>query len=602
MALRPAAGSGRPPRTEYDGTETESDSDLAADLDTDGLTHGLNTAGGRAEYKQGHQSWFTDGPSTLEQVLQSSKSNVKALVDFARLHAPTVHAHLLSFVRGGAVFSSTFSGVGSFEVATGAAAEDLAEALEVPVEERGPIIHFSTTEYSKIASWALDAHGPLSRSRHRFGDVLDRCYPADLDELREIIDHAMQQGNIFRDRLKEGSINKEVAKTIFADLGDTVVNELCAKLDKMEFKLYLPCMECGKSCPASPRLDPDCCNLFWQEGSCLPRQPWSQMRSKFNWLDDNTLACLVFLYSARFYEPNSILTECTPTIDTALINKILTQASETTLKCPYASGVGSQAERCQAPATYANAESQVFSPVNMGIPSGTRRKYSKWDLGVGCAEKLDFQTIFFKKMNTNASVYLTSTTEEMVRAGLSTKRLKRVNQATGSSSCAVDIATEGNNAGLSNWLLGSLEGHLIKAINSKMCDKRGNDFKTACAIVNLSNTADFEKLVGDSRVKPLLKKSLLYDLVSKRPLLLSEYWLIQGFPHPSHAASGNLPPGLVARFPCAAAVLDGPEALSDCDQKIILGNSMHLSAISAWVLYSIATFRPGHVEVHCDDS
>ena len=80
-------------------------------------------------------------------------------------------------------------------------------------------------------------------------------------------------------------------------------------------------------------------------------------------------------------------------------------------------------------------------------------------------------------MNTNASVYLTSTTDEMVRAGLSTKRFKRVHPATGSSSCAVDIATEGNNAYLSNWLLGSLEGHLIKAINSKMCDKRGNDFK-----------------------------------------------------------------------------------------------------------------------------
>ena len=107
--------------------------------------------------------------------------------------------------------------------------------------------------------------------------------------------------------------------------------------------------------------------------------------------------------------------------------------------------------------------------------------------------------------------------------------------------------------------------------------------------MNVTQTAEFEKVIGTTRVQTLLRESHLYDLVSGRSLNMSEYWLIQGFPHPGC----NLPIELVARFPFPEFV-QGLFAANIDEQRELLGNSMHVSSISAWILYSFATSRALH--------
>ena len=78
----------------------------------------------------------------------------------------------------------------------------------------------------------------------------------------------------------------------------------------------------------------------------------------------------------------------------------------------------------------------------------------------------------------------------------------------------------------------------------------------------------------------LLRKSTLYDMISQRPLLPLEYFLIQGYPHPD---TGIISEELRAQFPFADAL----SILAPHEVTSLMGNGMYLAQAGAWLLWNM---------------
>ena len=76
---------------------------------------------------------------------------------------------------------------------------------------------------------------------------------------------------------------------------------------------------------------------------------------------------------------------------------------------------------------------------------------------------------------------------------------------------------------------------------------------------------------------------MLVDLVTQRPIVPMELWLIQGWPHPGLP---GIDKKLAKFFPFKDLVhaSDGKPMLSASDQRILTGNGMHWVQMGAWNL------------------
>ena len=109
------------------------------------------------------------------------------------------------------------------------------------------------------------------------------------------------------------------------------------------------------------------------------------------------------------------------------------------------------------------------------------------------------------------------------------------------------------------------------------------------AVVNLANTSVYGTISTET-IPTLLRNSCLYDLVSDKPVKLSTYWLAQGYPHPAVACGSELrhPFGHLLSPTDTNGGGDGDEPLSENEQRVLLGNGMHVAMVGSWLVYCLA--------------
>ena len=100
---------------------------------------------------------------------------------------------------------------------------------------------------------------------------------------------------------------------------------------------------------------------------------------------------------------------------------------------------------------------------------------------------------------------------------------------------------------------------------------------TRAAIVDLSQTSEFWNRVVTGAMPCLLQRSRLFDLVAQRDVVIEELFAVQGFAHPD--LLGDVMPD---EFPFVNLQL--PEG----SLRQLLGNSMHLAAVGASLLFMVA--------------
>ena len=128
-----------------------------------------------------------------------------------------------------------------------------------------------------------------------------------------------------------------------------------------------------------------------------------------------------------------------------------------------------------------------------------------------------------------------------------------------------------------------LEGYNLKSFEVGLRGRSGA-WLSDVAIVDAK---DVDKYGGiHSQLMPcILCKSEMFDLVSQSRLGVQQVWLAQGFPHPGARSELG---SLVELFPFD---LEDVAALTDQEQKGLLGNCMHVAQIGAWFLYNVACSR-----------
>ncbi len=144
---------------------------------------------------------------------------------------------------------------------------------------------------------------------------------------------------------------------------------------------------------------------------------------------------------------------------------------------------------------------------------------SAWELAGTSSTVKDsisnFFEIFAKRVVASASIYLVAEEES---AAPRTKRLRRAasNDEPGTipSSSTTPLRDEGpaDTKYLTPFKYMQIEGHWLKCINKGICN-RGTNFTVPAAVVNLNNTAEYDKRVSTRLLPRLLTTSVWYDMV-----------------------------------------------------------------------------------------
>jgi hypothetical protein len=535
------------------------------------------------------------GPRNLNDVMDWLGRYLISMVEVDRGQLLNLMTNLQQRVLAGIVLTSTYSGTGAFETVGCMIWNKVVEWSRQLAGEAGmnvdnvaalvppPFICWAATDLMPASQRCLAAHRSGSRPRHIFTNVLGRLPDAERAQCLAIQSRKLRAFKDCELGVEQGCLTKAELERKQHVLGTELIEELKDVLGSVEFKSTDWCIQCQRQCPISPRHDPALKDLFWMEMAGTTCCPFSTMGPCGRWLSEATLPCLVWAFSTRYYEPDQVGHECVAGFDETELRDILSQhATESMplLKCPMS--------RPDCACAGYGMFSTVFSSSHTGVPSDRIRKYSLFNLlatesFVACPQRLLdlFQQIFFRDCVADASIYM-QVPESFTKDHLERKAQKynvdwMVEYCSGSASSGEDGADIGK---FSDDLMQSSFKVRRVAYRLKAALQPGFN-EMPVAIVNLVQTAGYMQGRLQTRAPALLRGSCLYDLVSDKEVLPIQHWLIQGFPVP-----GFVDEELSANFPFPSLLPGHKDPLHDKEVRTLTGNSMHVAAVGAWVLFA----------------
>eukprot|EP00974_Lingulodinium_polyedra_P064932 6277764-Lingulodinium_polyedra.AAC.1 len=109
------------------------------------------------------------------------------------------------------------------------------------------------------------------------------------------------------------------------------------------------------------------------------------------------------------------------------------------------------------------------------------------------------------------------------------------------------------------------------------------------ALAPITQNAGFIKKLSTTIFPTILTMSSFFDLKRGRLVAAAELWLVQGFPHPAMASkdiAGDFPLQDLVRCPGRKDSLGIPR-MTDQEQRIRMGNSMHWCQIGSWFCFNL---------------
>ena len=535
------------------------------------------------------------GPASLEEVLRfldAPLSSLESKVGKERFKG------FLKNMASGMVITESYAGTGAMSTAAATLFDLVRERWPEHVSGGSPVVTYAATEMLGHAQMVLEKHKGMSRPLHRFENILGRISPVDLDTARRIEQEALSQFKAHEDAYKVGCISKADLFDFRAELGKELVEKLRHLMERIEFETTDYCLEHGMQCPITPRAstDPLHRSMMWVEGAGSTCCPFSRQNRSLQgkWLNTATLPLMVWLYSTRYYGPDKILHECVGGFDNDLLKQVFCNKQDDeggdhghcldpiptcpfTRVCPKCCDTLATVERKY------QMNSQIFSPVNLGIPTGRRRRYTALDLIPVAAQDLEkepgptFESLFYRNMEVSCSIYMAAS-ESQVKEFLS----ERVH-ATAQKLGYAPVGDTDYEKTLTCGEYTRLQGHRLN-----LC--RQHKVLPKVALTCLDQNPEWMKSSFTKQTPTLLRKSTLYDMISQRPLLPLEYFLIQGYPHPD---TGIISEELRAQFPFADAL----SILAPHEVTSLMGNGMHLAQAGTWLLWNMV---PGLADASSD--
>ena len=434
---------------------------------------------------------------------------------------------------------------------------------------------WGATDNSPVAQKILMKH--TTKINHVWRDVLDRLPPTVRREAIRITKQRLDLGQCAQKEHSLGHISAAEFDLEWTRQGRLLQEQLKELLGDIEFEETAYCLVHDRKCHLSPRSDLEYRSAYWMEGAGHMCCPWSSMPcgGGAKWLDWATLTFLVWAYSVRFFEPDSVLEENVPRFKHDALSDILNDFDDGTPKHVHARHLETGTRQ------YVVQEA-TFSPTQLGVPAERWRKYVSYHLSpfIICNFSVPLSALFFRKLVLDGTIYFKHSTEEMRR----TEIADFISRKKGPPLAALGDAED--HAGLSAGSITRLEQFVEVAKEAGWLNDDGDwvevEGAPSMALANVTQNESYSKMKTDV-IPALLPGSILYDLRRKELMLACEAWVAQGFAHPM-----LMIPGRKFLFEDCLLDLSDPEALNVVQQRKMIGNSFHSAAIGCWLAYNMA--------------
>ena len=562
--------------TDSDVGEADFDESCLPGLDDEGLSV-AGTSGTRGVKRlRVHGSWFPDGPVTLNEVLCTLPARVREAIRNAEaLGQKGARKELTGTLHADMVLTSSYSGLGTFEQVGTEVHKHMRNELGVG---DGRLICYSATENSKNAQHALlYASRETGPPWHVFRDILGRLQNTDRNDLINLQNHRLQDFKQVKTELQLGAITKEEYQANRQRMGEDMLKEMMEVLGKVEFNDCGVCMVHQQMCHISPRDVTDLEDAYWVEAAGNTCCPWSPMSPGDGWLSKDTLPFLVWAYSTRFFEPDTVLEENVINFQHEQLHSILAENGPGVLKSTSTRPMNIE----EAPPHY-QMQALVFSPTDLGIPSERWRKYTAFHLYPWVCSNfcVPFESLFFRQLLANGNIYL-----DCIPDSAKQRELQGMLQA---KSPPVPVPPRHLDAddGMTASEFQRVEDALLMAQEQGFCGEDLDHFQTPMFLYDASQRPQWWKRFNTSSFPAVLRKTLLYNAIDKELAPVASHWLAQGFPHP---VVTSISEDIMAAFPFSADLLNPlhEDGLSVADQRTLTGNAMHRSAIGCWFIYNL---------------
>ena len=543
-----------------------------ADVDDSALT----SVSPSKKRRQGDVPWYPPGPQTLGETLSHNLKYLAEMTSTVPNMGQDTGQALEALSGAQVVLTSSYSGTGCFE---GVFHQIMKQLKQTFPDSSGGVACHAATDINSAAQMCLSSH--KSCIHHVFGDILGRVPRGFQQPLKDIESSYLAEFKFLQTELKLGQLTKPEFGVAKRKLEQGYVCKLKSELSQIEFNDADFCLVHQKQCYISPRHDSRFSHAYWIEASGNTCCPWSRIGGQNGWLDVATLPFLVWCYSTRFFEPDSILQENVACFPEEEMFSIFQESGADVLKDLEARPLHPLESAGKLQRQYM-MQSKVFSPTDLGIPCNRLRKYTAMHLSpwVKCRFGISFENLFFRELRADASIYLNGVpAAEHGKEVLDRLRAFGREAAAGRVDSDSHALSAGDSARLESWV--------------HWAGKQGFLDETGCwrpkfALADVTQNAQFrQRLCVEAAMPCLLTHTLLFDLVSGRLVTACSHWLAQGFPHP---AGRGVQQQLKAAFPFDDTILDGTssEGLSYSSQRILAGNAMHWNAIGSWLLYNLS--------------
>ncbi|MCP4243677.1 MAG: hypothetical protein GY772_24245 [bacterium] len=269
--------------------------------------------------------------------------------------------------------------------------------------------------------------------------------------------------------------------------------------------------------------------------------PWSSVGEQMGWLDPESIAALVWAFSANQMRPDHIIDECTQGFDHEFFASVF--------------------------AEHYTIHPLKFCPTQLGIPAHRPRKYTHLSSRTSLLpfREDEFGRVAFRELVLDGRVFLQAPPD------LVSDYVRQLGESRGIPAPAAGMPH-------SSSAVMPVSDRLRKDKFVELAKRRGV-YQTREVIVNVTQNADYWGSLM-SVVPTLLRRSRLYALSLDRGFLPLEHFVVQGLP--LFLPEQNEYAGLLA-FPRGFL-----QSLSPTQMRHLTGNSMALPAVGSVLAFVIA--------------
>ena len=389
------------------------------------------------------------------------------------------------FLQRGCIVTSSFSGVGTGELAIRAVFEVLDSRVGSSISTSKPPYMWAACDSNADCRDVLHNHDPKTKSANVFGDLCEALPASWMSAFKQELAQRRARVNAAEDAAERRQVLSSESKA-FLERAMQLLKD-----NPFPAARRCWCHKCQRQCRRFPWMSGDALNMLLLEVAGSICVGFSPMGKMYQFLDDSVIPFFAWVWMMRSVQPHVICHECVPKFDPEVLDWCLNYGFE---EPQY------------------HLESLVFNARDLGIPVERLRRYT---LCFRIAQTLNhdtgfsdgtFGTVAFRELSTTGNVFFCADEQLLAaeRQAMAARMFLPPQDSSGNPWPWTALLTEG-------------EYHRLKKykrlwLNAELGESSGQDF----VFVSLSQNAEFvgDHFVSSTTIPTLIRNTILFRLTA----------------------------------------------------------------------------------------